>query len=56
MGQDVWERRKYVASTGIRTPDYLPRSLVATMASLSLLLAFIVRRLIQNFATFKVPR
>jgi len=56
VGQDVLERKKYVASTGIRIPDPLARSLVATLAALSLLLAFIIRRLIQNFAVFKVPR
>lgn len=56
MGQDVSERKQYVVATGIRTPDPLARSLAATLASLILLLAFIIRRLIQNFAAFKFPR
>ena len=56
MGQDVLERKEYLASIGIRTPDPLARSLVAVPASLSRLVAFIIRRLIHSFAAFKIPR
>ena len=56
MGLYVLDRRKITCCIGIRSPDPLASSLAATPTTLSRLLAFIIRKLTENFAALKVPR